>query len=258
MALILSFLLAVGLGAAIAVAAGWTWGRSTGYSQNPDPHEHAKRVSSAQPATPERPKVAIALSFDDGPDPTNTPKVLDILKRYDVKATFFVRGDQVRAYPDLVRREYGEGHMVGNHTYTHPRLTTLSKPEVERQLRDTNAAITAAGAPKPKLFRPPWGTTDADVESVAASLGLTQTLWDESESVNEWGGDLATTASVCDQTVASAEPGAILLLHDGFTPSTADALPCILRRLKARGYRFGLIIPSSTYDPLNRSQVQIR
>ena len=75
---------------------------------------------------------------------------------------------------------------------------------------------------------------------------------------DEWGGDVATPAAVCDQTVASAEPGGILLLHDGFTLSTADALPCILRRLKAQGYEFGLIYPSSTYDPLNRSSVEIR
>ena len=79
---------------------------------------------------------------------------LDALKRYDAKATFFVRGDRARAYPELVRREYQEGHVVGNHSYDHPRLTTLSKPEVERQLRDTNAVLTAAGAPKPELFRP--------------------------------------------------------------------------------------------------------
>jgi peptidoglycan-N-acetylglucosamine deacetylase len=262
--IILAFLLAFGLGtaiavAAIAVAAGWTQERFAGHSQNAPPQERAERASSAYRTTmSERPKVDIALTFDDGPDPNNTPKVLDALKRYDAKATFFVRGDQARAYPNLVRREYQEGHVVGNHSYDHPRLTTLTKPEVERQLRDTNEAITAAGAPKPKLFRPPWGATDADVERVADSLGMTQTLWEESAIVDEWGEDLATPASVCDQTVASAEPGAILLLHDGFTPSTADALPCILRRLKAQGYEFGLIYPSSTHKRLNRSDVQIR
>jgi peptidoglycan-N-acetylglucosamine deacetylase len=258
--LILTFLLAIGLGAGIAIAAGWSQGRSADHSQKAPPNEPAERFSSAHRTTMllERPKVDIALTFDDGPDPNNTPKVLDALKRYDAKATFFVRGDQARAYPELVRREYQEGHLVGNHSYYHPRLTTLTKPQVERQLRDTNAAITAAGAPKPKLFRPPWGATDADVEHVADSLGMTQTLWEESAIVDEWGEDLATPASVCDQTVASAEPGAILLLHDGFTPSTADALPCILRRLKAQGYEFGLIYPSSTHKPLNRSEVQIR
>ena len=241
--LILAFALAVGLGAAIAIAAGWAQGRSAGHSENANPHEHTGHVSSAYPTTtPEHPKVEIALSFDDGPDPNNTPEILDILKRYDVKATFFVRGDQARAYPGLVRREHQEGHVVGNHSYSHPKLTSLSKAEVRKQLQDTNTAITAAGAPEPKLFRPPWGATDAEVEGVANSLGLTQTLWDESASVDEGQGEnLATPAAVCDQTVARAEPGAILLLHDGFTPSTAKALPCIIRRLKARGYEFGLI-----------------
>jgi polysaccharide deacetylase len=157
---ILALLLAFGLGAAIAVAAGWMQGRSASHSQKAPPQEHAERFSSAYRTMMllERPKSDIALTFDDGPDPNNTPKVLDALKRYDAKATFFVRGDRARAYPELVRREYQEGHVVGNHAYDHPRLTTLSKPEVERQLRDTNAVITVAGAPKPKLFRPPfWG-----------------------------------------------------------------------------------------------------
>jgi peptidoglycan/xylan/chitin deacetylase (PgdA/CDA1 family) len=254
-------LLAVGLGLAIAVAAGWTQGQFEDHSDNAASHEGAKQVSSASHVMPERhklEKVEIALSFDDGPDPKTTPEVLDVLKRYDVKATFFVRGDQTRAYPRLVRREYREGHVVGNHSYSHPLLTPLTKTDVERQLRDTNAAIAAAGAPKPKLFRPPWGETDADVQSAANSLGLTQTLWDESASMEMGGGEPATPAAVCERVVAGAEPGAILLLHDGFTPSTAEALPCILRRLKAQGYEFGLIYPSSTYDLLNRSYVQIK
>jgi peptidoglycan/xylan/chitin deacetylase (PgdA/CDA1 family) len=201
----------------------------------------------------------IALSFDDGPDPTptNTPKILDTLRLYNVKATFFVRGDQTSSYPDLVRREYQEGHTVANHTYTHPDLTTLSSSQVEQQLRDTNTAIVSAGAPLPNLFRPPWASTNAQIESVATSLGLTQTVWDFSQNVDEWGA-ASTATSVCDQAVGGARPGAIMLLHDAWTPHTADALPCIITRLQAQGYSFGLIYPSSTYNSLNSSYVEIR
>ncbi len=201
----------------------------------------------------------IALSFDDGPDPTptNTPKILDTLRLYNVKATFFVRGDQTSSHPDLVRREYQEGHTVANHTYTHADLTTLSSSQVEQQLRDTNTAIVSAGAPLPNLFRPPWASTNAQIESVATSLGLTQTVWDFSQNVDEWGA-ASTATSVCDQAVGGARPGAIMLLHDAWTPHTADALPCIITRLQAQGYSFGLIYPSSTYNSLNSSYVEIR
>jgi peptidoglycan-N-acetylglucosamine deacetylase len=198
----------------------------------------------------------IALTFDDGPDPANTPTILDILQRNNVKATFFVVGRQVNYHPHLVRREYQEGHMVGNHSYTHPDLTKLSSAGVEKELRDTNTAITSAGVPQPNLFRPPYGATNAQVESTAASLGMTQTLWEPSQSIEDWTNP--PPAEICDRAVRDAKPGAILGLHDAWTTNTDDALECIITRLKAEGYSFGQIYPSSTYNSLNRSYVEIR
>ena len=128
-------------------------------------------------STSQRAARIVRLTFDDGPVRANTPRVLNVLSNYRVKATFFVIGQRARRHPDLVKREYREGHSVQNHTYTHPDLTTLGPVETRRELRATNRAIKAAGVPRPYRFRPPQGHTNARVRSVGASLGLMQTLW---------------------------------------------------------------------------------
>jgi peptidoglycan/xylan/chitin deacetylase (PgdA/CDA1 family) len=151
-----------------------------------------------------------------------------------VKATFFVVGRQARWYPGLVRRAYSEGHSVQNHTYTHPNLTTLANTGIERELRATNRAITEAGVPRPYRFRPPYGATSARVSSVGASLGLTQTLW--SVDPRDWEDPPASV--VCSRVVSNVRPGSIVLLHDGTGANTADALPCIIKELRAKGYGF--------------------
>ena len=200
-------------------------------------------VSPPPPPPPPPPPATtgkVALTFDDGPDPTNTRAILDILKSKDVKATFFLRGDRTKQYPDLVRMEYAEGHRAENHTYTHPYLTRLSDSQVRQQLTDTDAAIVAAGAPKPVLFRPPYGDTNATVQSIGASLGLTQVLW--TYDSGDWQNPSAST--ICDRVVNNAKPDSIVLLHDGWTTNTDDALPCIIDGLRTKGYTFGLLSPS--------------
>lgn len=186
-------------------------------------------------STSQRAPRIVRLTFDDGPVRTSTPRVLNVLSNYRVKATFFVIGEQVRKYPRLVRREYSEGHSVQNHTYTHPDLTTLSNDGIRRQLRRTNRAITAAGVPRPQRFRPPYGATNARVRSVAGSLGLTQTLW--SVDPRDWADPAASV--ICRRVVSNVSPGSIVLLHDGTGANTDEALPCIIKRLRAKGYSFG-------------------
>jgi peptidoglycan/xylan/chitin deacetylase (PgdA/CDA1 family) len=209
------------------------------------------------PAPQAQPKI-IALTFDDGPDPANTPTILDILKRHKVKATFFVVGQEVNRYPHLVRRESRRRHMVGNHSYTHRDLTTLSEAEVRQELQDTNAAIRAAGAPRPNLFRPPYGNTNAAVEGVATSLRMTQTLWAVDGYRYEKLDPPAPPAELCNRVVSGVSPGAVVVLHDGGTVYTDDALDCIITRLKEQGYDFGKIYPSEQYNSLNHSYVKIR
>ena len=176
----------------------------------------------------------VRLTFDDGPVRGNTARVLDVLRNRSVKATFFVLGRQVRANPGLVRREYREGHSVQNHSYTHADLTTLSNTGIRRELSRTNRAIVDAGVPRPYRFRPPYGATNARVRNVAASLGLTQTLW--TVDPRDWSDPPASV--VCSRVVNNVRPGSIVLLHDGTGAHTARALPCIITKLRARGYGF--------------------
>jgi peptidoglycan/xylan/chitin deacetylase (PgdA/CDA1 family) len=186
-------------------------------------------------ATSQRAARIVRLTFDDGPVRANTPRVLNVLSSYRVKATFFVIGRQARLYPRLVKREYREGHSVQNHTYTHPDLTTLGPVETRRELRATNRVIEAAGVPRPHRFRPPKGVTNARVRSVGASLGLIQTLW--SVDPHDWANPPASV--ICRRVVSNVRPGSIVLLHDGSGVNTVEALPCIIKRLRAQGYGFG-------------------
>jgi peptidoglycan/xylan/chitin deacetylase (PgdA/CDA1 family) len=195
--------------------------------------------TTSPPPTPDK---IIAITFDDGPDPADTPKILDVLALHNVKATFFVTGRETTAYPDLVRREAQEGHMVGNHSYTHTDLRRLSEAELTKELQDTNTAIVAAGAPQPNLFRPPYGYTDRTVVSVAASLGLTQVLWDV--TTNDW--ENPPPEEICSRAINNAYDGGIMLLHDGGEATNSDdALDCIITGLRAQGYGFGLIYPTA-------------
>ena len=191
----------------------------------------AQRLGSS----PQSAAGTVRLTFDDGPVRANTPRILDVLSNYRVKATFFVIGERARRYPRLVKREHREGHSVQNHTYTHPELTTLGSAEVRRELRATNRAIRAAGVPRPYRFRPPRGHTNARVRGVGASLGLIQTFW--SVDPHDWANPPAS--EICSRVVSNARAGSIVLLHDGSGSNTVEALPCIIERLRAQGYRFG-------------------
>jgi peptidoglycan/xylan/chitin deacetylase (PgdA/CDA1 family) len=186
--------------------------------------------STSQPAAG-----IVRLTFDDGPVRANTPRVLDVLSKYKVKATFFVIGQRARRYPRLVKREYREGHSVQNHTYTHTELTTLGNAEIRREFRATDRAIRAAGVPRPYRFRPPHGVTNARVRGVGVSLGLIQTLW--SVDPHDWANPPASV--ICSRVVTNVRAGSIVLLHDGSGTNTVEALPCIIKRLRAQGYGFG-------------------
>jgi peptidoglycan-N-acetylglucosamine deacetylase len=195
-----------------------------------EPAQAQQLASTSKPAAR-----IVRLTFDDGPVRANTPRILNVLSNYRVKATFFVIGQRARRYPRLVKREYREGHSVQNHTYTHPNLTTLGNARIRRELRATNRAIKAAGVPRPYRFRPPHGITNARVRSVGASLGLIQTLW--SVDPRDWSNPPASV--ICRRVVSNVRPGSIVLLHDGSGTNTEEALPCIIKRLRAQGYRFG-------------------
>jgi peptidoglycan/xylan/chitin deacetylase (PgdA/CDA1 family)/GT2 family glycosyltransferase len=182
---------------------------------------------------------AMALTFDDGPDPEWTPLLLDRLKAVGAKATFFLIGSRALGHPDLVARIRAEGHEIGNHSWSHPSLPTLSAQDVAEQLRRARDALGDAGG---RLMRPPYGDETFETNRVARSMGYRVTLW----SVNgcDWLDDDADTLS--RRILAAAHPGAIVLLHDSLqtfeaeayrdrTP-TIDAVETVVRALP--GWRF--------------------
>ncbi|MGV0109105.1 DUF4082 domain-containing protein [Arthrobacter sp. CP30] len=202
----------------------------------------------------------VAVTFDDGPDISardRTSWILDTLGAYGAHATFFDLGERIndpnqRTRPDLVLLEEAEGHVVGNHSWDHPNLTTVSSAEVQSQLVRANEAITGAGVSQPALFRPPYGSTNAGIASIGESLGLREVLWD----VNK--GDTAATspAAVSEPVLAAIRSGSVIVLHD-WAPYTAEALPAILDGMKARKLCPGLLAPSDTYNAQIRSYAKV-
>jgi peptidoglycan-N-acetylglucosamine deacetylase len=175
----------------------------------------------------------IALTFDDGPHPVFTPQVLELLHRYGVTATFFCVGLNVAAYPELVARIAEAGHVVGNHTWSHPYLPDLPQDELLRQVDATDAALRDAGTAT-RLVRPPYGARTPDALTWLAGHGYTTVLWDV--DVGDWAVP-GTDTVVAAATTATA--GSIVLMHDagGDRTQTVQALPVILGRLLDRGYR---------------------
>ena len=151
-----------------------------------------------------------ALTFDDGPDPETTPRLLDLLARHGAKATFFLIGRRVARHPGLVARIASEGHAIGNHSWDHPALPRLSAAAITDQLRRTTAAISAAGAPRPRLMRPPYGDQSLASHLAARRLGLRVVAW--STVGADWSDDDGPTLAA--RVLEGLHPGAIVLLHD--------------------------------------------
>ncbi|MDQ7804487.1 polysaccharide deacetylase family protein [Amycolatopsis sp. A133] len=173
----------------------------------------------------------VALTFDDGPYPETTPALLAALGT--TRATFFLWGEHAAAHPDLVRAIAAAGHTIGNHTWTHPQLTTLTVAGIDQEVRRTQDLLTRLTGIRPALFRPPYGDTDPSVARTLAAHGLTEVLW--SVDTRDWAGCSA------DEIVAAAgqaQPGGTVLMHEG-RPATLDAVPRILAALTARGLRPG-------------------
>ena len=169
----------------------------------------------------------VALTFDDGPGPS-TGTLLDTLAAQHVHATFFVIGRNVQALSGLVKREAAEGHVVGNHTWSHRDLSRLGASEQSGEVSRTAEALKALGV-SATLLRPPYGAFNATTRT----LGLPLVLWDVDPA--DWRDrDAATVAS---RVLANTRPGSIVLLHD-IHPSTVAAVPAIVAGLKAKGYTF--------------------
>lgn len=190
-------------------------------------------TSGAYGATPNE----VALTFDDGPTPDSTPSILAVLEQTHTPATFMVEGQYASAWPDLLRREWNDGFAIGIHTWDHPDMPTISPSEQLDQLASTSAAIHAAlGANVCIWFwRPPYGDYNAQVLQTAASLGLSTVTWNDDPQ--DWA--LPGVNTIVSRVLGQVGPGSIVLMHDGPAQrqETADALPAILKGLRARGLR---------------------
>src|SRR5205809_1833518 len=210
----------------------------------------AESISATQdaaeqsPAGPKEPSITfnsvhvdgpyIAMTFDDGPSATLTPKLLDLLAARHIKATFFVIGENVAEHPEIVARAAREGHEIASHSWSHPNLAKMSQESVRSQLQRTDDAIKSATGKSPTLLRPPYGSiTEREKRWIHDEFGYDIILWD----VDPLDWKRPGPAAVRNRTLTETRPGSIVLSHD-IHPGTLEAMPSTFDELVAKGFRF--------------------
>jgi peptidoglycan-N-acetylglucosamine deacetylase len=196
------------------------------------------------------PPNSIALTFDDGPDLIYTTQILEKLRKYNVKATFFLVGFRVREHCGVVQQVVAEGHELGNHTFTHPRLPELSLQAQKKEIEDTQTAITqcVGAVHRPRWFRAPYGRQNSITFSILSQLGLSSALW--SIDTRDW--NLDSNSQIIADSVLQARGQDIVVMHDGLeanekyrhlqSATTRDAtigsLDLFLTEMQAKGFKF--------------------
>lgn len=207
--------------------------RSAGEIKAQDDREKRKGFYYAKLIRGNPSQKRIALTFDDGPHPKYTRELLAILKKYNVKATFFVVGMMAERNPDLVRLELKEGHLIGNHTYHHVNLTRIPDSEIPVEWQACTDVLKSILGRSIGFARPPGGDYDSIVIKAAMSRGLTTVLWTDDPGDYASPGDKVIATRVLDRV----SNGGIILLHDGIQ-QTVDVLPQIIQTLKKKGFKF--------------------
>lgn len=181
----------------------------------------------------------IALSFDDGPHPEYTVQILDLLKQYNIKATFFVLGMHAESFPDIIRREVSEGHEIGNHSYSHVNMRKASKKTIKEEFDKTQEIIYSISKIRPKLFRPPYGNYNDEVIKVVSNDEASIVLWTFYQDSKDWGNPGVDV--IVNTTLSKIQNGDIILFHDYiYKPesNTVEALKEIIPELIKEGYQF--------------------
>jgi peptidoglycan/xylan/chitin deacetylase (PgdA/CDA1 family) len=181
-------------------------------------------------------RMKVALTFDDGPDPKATPELLELLKREGISATFFCVGENVVAHPEIAKRIAAEGHLLANHSYTHPwYVSVLGRAALRKEMERTQEAIEAAAGVRPKYFRPPSGMTGPNFPGALKSMGMTLVGWDV-RSLDTVG----SPKSAVERIVRLAGDGSIILLHDGgvLPGRIVEIVREAIGELKLRGFGF--------------------
>jgi peptidoglycan-N-acetylglucosamine deacetylase len=221
---------------------------SSSFAQETKPAVPAEKPSAASikpkaTPTPAEPAIAfnsvhvdgpfIALTFDDGPNATLTPKLLDFLAARHLKATFFVVGQNAADHPDILKRAVREGHEIANHSWSHPNLGKISDDAVRRELQKTDDAIAAAIGKRPTLMRPPYGSITARQKKwIHEEFGYRIILWDVDPLDWKRPGPSVVTARILKETKA----GSIVLAHD-IHPPTIEAMPATFDQLMKKGFK---------------------
>ena len=172
----------------------------------------------------------VALTFDDGPNPATTNQALDTLSKYGIKATFFVLGKNVSGNEEILKRMKADGHVIGNHSWSHPILSQLSLDEAKKQITDTEDVLTKVLGSSSKLMRPPYGAITDDIRN---SLDLSFIMWD----VDSLDWKNKNEASILTEIQREVKNGSIILMHD-IHAETVNALPKVIDYLKGQGYDF--------------------
>lgn len=181
----------------------------------------------------------IALTFDDGPDPTETIQILNVLHDYNAKCTFFAIGKKIAAYPEIAKRVIDEGHELANHTYNHVYFKKpISAEQVTKELELTENEIIKISGRHSSLFRPPGGMYDETLVDVSNRMGLKPVLWSWHQDTRDW--NRPGVWSISNKVINNAHSGDIVLFHDYVhgQSQTREALQIILPALEKQGFRF--------------------
>ena len=178
----------------------------------------------------------IALTFDDGPHPYYTDKIIGILDKYGIKATFFFVGQNIENYPEQAKHVRERGHEIGNHTYTHHRVRAMSESELASELERCDDLIYELGEYGTRLFRPPEGAFDEATEKISKTMDYSVILW--SVDTKDWAHQ--TPRDIVKNVLDNVRGGDIILMHDyiGFDSPTPEALETMIPRLLEMGYEF--------------------
>ncbi|MGZ9584206.1 polysaccharide deacetylase family protein [Paenibacillus marinisediminis] len=191
----------------------------------------------------------VALTFDDVPDRTVTPVILDILKEHGIQATFFIEGHRAKANPDMIKRMVAEGHIIGNHSYDHPLLTKTTMSSFVKQIQNTETIISNITGYKPRFFRPPFGEITEEQLQWAGDHGYIVVNWDVDS--NDWRG--IPSSRVEQNIMSQVSSGSIILQHaggggkPGYLQNTVQALPKVIRQLREQNYQF-VTLPDLLHD----------
>lgn len=201
----------------------------------------------------------VALTFDDGPDELFTPQILDILKKYNIKATFFVVGEKVEYNKKLIKREFEEGHEIGNHTYTHINVSKNGYNKIKKEIVDTQDVIKSVTGIYPKIFRPPYRAISKDMCEIIRQNDMNIVLWSYIDA-RDWSSP--GVSSIVKTIEDGVQNGCIILLHDynkvrTQKSQTIEALEIMIPDLLKKGYKFVTVSELINHMEENKSKEEV-